>query len=440
MKARLPLLAALAAALVPGTASAQAWVSSPDFSEGIGIRAGNFEFHPSLGAEFGYDSNFFRAAETENVVDVFKLRVTPSFTFNSLGDARRNATTPPDVTLATGAFLAYQEIFPADSDNSDVSDQRDVAIGADAKLVVFPKRKVGFDMLAAFIRAIDEDGRGDDLSAEGFTRDTVRGGAGITWRPGGGLFEWRGGYTATYNWFEDESFDNLANLQHEIGTRGRWRFLPRSSLLFDTSYTFVRYTESSTQQTDGDALRARVGFHGLVTYHLALLGMLGWGASFYEGHPGSIEPRQYDSLVANAEARWFIQARPDLDAATITTGLSSIALGYTRAFSNSYFGSFYQRDRGYLQFSAFLLGAIAGGLEFGVSRVAYPDVVQPNGVTQSSFNQVRLDGRLFGEYRFTDTLAANATLQYDRVNSEAIVSEDLDYNRWQAYLGVRWFM
>src|SRR5688572_20456818 len=116
MKARLPLIAALAAALLPSEASAQAWVSNPDFSEGIGVRVGNFEFHPSLGAEFGYDSNFFRASEaTENVVDVFKLRVTPSFTFNSLGDTRRNATTAPDLTLATGAYLAYQEIFPVDS-------------------------------------------------------------------------------------------------------------------------------------------------------------------------------------------------------------------------------------------------------------------------------------------------------------------------------------
>jgi hypothetical protein len=440
MKARLPLVAALAVALVPGTASAQAWLSSPDFSEGIGIRAGNFEFHPSFGAEFGYDSNFFRAAESEGVIDVFRLRLTPSFTFNSLGNARRNATTPPDVVLSTGAHLAYQEIFPVESENSDVSKQRNAAVGADAKVDIFPTRKVGFDLLAAYIRAIDEDGRGDDLSAEGFTRDTIRGGGGITWRPGGGLFTWRGGYNATYNWFEDDSFDNLANLQHEISTRGRWRFLPRSALLFDAGYTFVRYTDSRTTQTDGDAVRARIGFHGLVTYHLALLGMVGWGASFYDEHQGSIEPRQFDSLVANAEARWFIQARPDVDAASIATGLSSIAVGYQRAFNNSYLGSFYQRDRGYLQFNAFLLGAIAGGLEFGVSRVAYPDIVQANGVGQPSFSQVRLDGRLFCEYRFTDMLASNATLQYDQVNSEAIVSEDLDYKRWQAYLGVRWFM
>ena len=168
--------------------------------------------------------------------------------------------------------------------------------------------------------------------------------------------------------------------------------------------------------------------------------MVGWGATFYEPRAQGIAARQFDSLMANAEARWFIQPRPDLEAATITSGLSSVALGYTRSFSNSYYGSFYQRDRGYLQFNMFLLGAVAGGLEFGVSRVAYPEVFTPTNVYHESFSQTRLDGRLFGEYRFTDTLAANATLQYDKVNSPRVNDEDLEYDRFQAYLGVRWFM
>jgi hypothetical protein len=434
MKAGLPLIAALAVALLPRAASAQAWVSNPDFSEGIGIRAGNFELHPSVGAEFGYDSNYYRASESEGVVDVLKLRITPSLTLSTLGSARRNSPTPPDVIFSAGAYASYHEVFPLGDGESQVSETRNVAVGVDTKLNVFPSRKVGFDLLAAFVRAIDTDGSSDDLAGEGFNRGTLRYGGGVTWRPGGGLFEWRTGYVGTYNYFERDAFDSLANLQHEINTRGRWRFLPRSALLFDSNYTFVRYT-NPTVQTDGDAIRARVGFHGLVTYHLALLGMVGWASSFYEQRANSIPARQFDSLIANAEARWFIQPRPDLEAATIASGLSSIAVGYQRGFANGYQGSFYQRDRGYLQFSAFLLGAIAGGLEFGVSRVAFPETTAVN-----SFSQVRFDGRLFGEYRFTDTLAANATLQYDRVNSDTIPVDDLDYQRWQAYLGVRWFM
>lgn len=439
MKARLPLIAAFAVALFPLKASAQAWVSNPDFSEGIGIRTGNLELHPSAGAEFGYDSNFFRTSGNgpgERVVDVLKLRVTPSLTLSTLGSERRNSATPPSVAFSAGAHASYQELFPLDSADDGVRERRNIGVGADAKLDIFPRGKVGVDLGAAYVRLIDTEGSSDDLAGEGFNRDTVRGGGGVTWRPGGGLFEWRVGYEGTYHWFEDDAFSGLANVNHEVGTRGRWRFLPRSALLFDSTYTFTRYTRD-TVQTDGDAIRSRIGLHGLVTYHLALLGMVGWASSFYEEHGGSIAARQFDSPIAQAEVRWFIQPRPNLDDATIATGLSSVALGYTRSFKNSYYGSFYQRDRGYLQFSTFLLGAIAGGLEFGVSRVHFPDVAPA-----PEFNQVRIDGNLFAEYRFTDTLAANATLQFDQVNSPEVVGqpEDLDYSRWQAYVGVRWFM
>jgi hypothetical protein len=440
MKARLALIAALAVTLPTVRASAQAWVSNRDFSEGPGIRAGNFELHPSIGGEFGYDTNFFRASESEGVIDVFKLRITPSLTLSTLGDQRRNTANPSDIAFAASAFAAYYEIIPTDSAESEVASRRNVSIGADMKLDVFPKRKLGLDVLAGYIRAIDTEGNTDDLAGEGFNRNTLRGGAGVTWRPGGGLFEWRNGYMATYHTFENDAYTSLANVHHQFSTRGRWRFLPRSALLFESTYTLVRYTHANTVQTDGDQVRTRVGFHGLVTYHLALLGMLGWGASFYEPHPGSIRPRQFDSWLANAEARWFMQSQQDLERTSVASGLSSIAVGYHRIFNNSYYGSFYQRDRGYLQFTMFLLGAFSGGLEFGVSRVGFPEVTTAGGVTQPAFSQLRLDGRLFGEYHFTDTLAANTTLLYDQVNSDEVQGEPLDYKRFQAWLGVRWFM
>lgn len=435
MKARLPLLAALVVAIAPVKAMAQAWVGNSDFSEGVGIRTGNLELHPSVGAEFGYDSNFLRASAQEGRVEALKLRVTPSLTLSTLGTARRNATTPPDVTFAGSAYASYFELFPLDSQYDDIRSRRNVALGLDAKLDAFPKGKVGFDLGGGYVRVIQGEGATDNLTSEGFNRDTVRGQTGVTWRPGGGLFEWRLGYGITYNFFESARYERLANLSHEIGTRGRWRFLPRSALLFDSTYGLLRYTNGGATPADGDTIRSRVGFHGLVTYHLALLGMVGWGSSFYKPTGALTAPRQFDAPIANAEVRWFIQARPNLDQTTVTSGISSVALGYTRSFSNSYFGSFYQSDRGYAQVSTFLVGAVAAGAELGVSRVAFPDV-PPEG----AFEQLRIDARAFGEYRFTETLAGNLTVNYDQVNGPIVAQENLDYKRWQAYLGVRWFM
>ena len=42
-----------------GEARAQYWLSDRNLSEGRGIRLGNFELHPGIGAEFGYDSNTY---------------------------------------------------------------------------------------------------------------------------------------------------------------------------------------------------------------------------------------------------------------------------------------------------------------------------------------------------------------------------------------------
>jgi hypothetical protein len=150
MKARLPLIAALVVALFPVKASAQAWISNPDFSEGIGIRAGNFELHPSIGAEFGYDSNYFRTSKDEGpVIDVFKLRVTPSLTLSSLGRERRNAAVQPNFDFTAGAHAAYAEVFPAGSEEVEGSNKHSVGLGADAKLDAFPKRKVGFEFVSS---------------------------------------------------------------------------------------------------------------------------------------------------------------------------------------------------------------------------------------------------------------------------------------------------
>jgi len=439
MKARFALIAALAVATLPLDASAQAWVSNPDFSEGNGIRAGNLELHPSLGGEFGYDSNYFRASQSEGVIDVLRLRITPSITLGTLGARRRNSPTPPSVTFLAGAHVAYNEVIPLSSASSDASKQRNAGVGADAKLDVYPQGKVGFDLGGNFVRAIEPTGDTEDLVHAGFNRDTVRGTTGVTWRPGGGLFDWRLGYGLTYNFFEQSQFASLANMQHDVSTRGRWRFLPRSALLFDSNYTFVRYSGSASQQTDGDSIRSRVGFRGLVTYHLAVFGMLGWGSTFYNSRPGGLVARNYDSLLANAEVRWFLIPRPTLEDASISSGLSSIALGYARTFDNSYLGSFYQRDRGYLQFSAFLVGRVVSGLEVGVSRVGYP-ASDYGGVQEGAFNEFRVDGRAFGEYRFTDSFAANLTFLYDKVTAPRLIhNEDLGYNRFQVFLGARLF-
>lgn len=447
MKQRLVLAAVLAAAAVPMPAEAQQWLADRRLAEGMGIRVGNLELHPAIAAEFGYDSNYFQLADTaaEPVVSAYRLRVTPSLSLATLGPQRRGANpgVPPALLFRAGVYAAYNELWAADSDHSEaVKDQRHVDVGANVRVDINPQRPIGADIYVDYERVgepSNQDAFGTGEATQGsFDRDSVRGGLGATWRPGGGSFEWRLGYEALYNYFEDEDFQFDNNLQHTVVMRGRWRFFPRTALLYDGSYRFIRYTsDSANVPRDGDIVRARVGLNGLVTPRISLLGLVGWTSSFYDGQGDDA-----DTIVAQAEAKYFVIAPNSTE--TASTGLSTIALGFTREISNSYLSSFYTRSRGYLNASYFLGGVFVASAELGYGLISFP-----NGEEYLSLDQQRLDARLFAEYRISNSIGINSTLLFAQNMSDdlrpvapapGLPLDDLDYTRWQAYIGLRWFM
>lgn len=448
MRLRLVFAALIAAASLPLDAHAQAWLSDSRFSEGIGIRVGDLELHPGIGAEFGYDSNYFQRADSEKernfvgpVVDVLRLRVTPSLSLGTLGDVRRG-NAPPGMIFRFTAFAAYNELFAVDSEHSDeVRDQRHVTLGVNALANIGPHRPIGVDLHGSAHRIGEPSNLPEDEFA--WDRWTFNTGLGLTWRPGGGLFEWRAGYDLTYNYFEEDLYDPFHNLHHQFGLRGRWRFLPRTALLYDGSYTLIRYTTDDSPP-DGEVVRTRLGIRGLVTYRLALTGSIGWMSSFYEG-----VPENQDTITAQAEAKYFLMPPPDSENPSAVTGISSVAVGYSREMSNSYLNSFYTRDRGYLGFSYFLGNAFVASLRGGFSHYSFPQ-----GARFQAFSQNRVDAGLFAEYRLSNTIGLNGSVRYDTTMSDdlrvrdtsidpderAALEEDLDFVRWQAFIGLRWFM
>lgn len=416
----------------------QAWLADRRFGEGIGIRVGNLELHPGIAAELGYDSNYFQRAESEEpIIDAYRLRVTPSISLSTLGTQRRGQTpgTPPLLNFRASAYAGYNELFAADSDYSEeVSDQRHVDVGVGLIADIAPQRPLGVDFSGEYRRVGEPSNRPEDTFA--FDRGTARAGVGATWRPGGGLFEWRFGYDVLYNYFEEEQYELLENVQQTLSTRGRWRFLPRTAIVYDGSYSFVRYLLDDPElPQNGDILRTRAGLSGLVTNRLAFLGMVGWLATFYDG-----APENADTVIGQAELKYFIMPSPTIDPSAAGLGLSTIALGYTRDVANSYLAAFYQRDRVYLNFSYFFGGSVVTSLEAGYSIINSPEDLEFR-----ENQQQRFDGRLFAEYRLSDIAGLNTTLRYDSSAGDPVESvdgtavEDLDFQRWQVYVGARVF-
>jgi hypothetical protein len=455
MKFRLTLAATLLLGALPLKAHAQAqpWLADRSYGEGIGVRVGNLELHPGVSGEVGYDSNYFLRASPEErpVIAAYRLRITPSLTLSTLGPQRKQGMSPAGpavLQFRAGAYASYNELIAADSTySSQVRDQRHLDAGANLGLTLFPASHFGVDSNLDFVRTVQPSNDYNNVD-NAFNRDTVAAGAGVTWRPGGGLFDWRLGYAFAYNFFELAPFKPLNNYTNTINMRGRWRFLPRTALLYEGAYTWLTYP-SHAQQTDGAVVSSSIGLNGLLTDRLALLGLVGWAGTFYDSR-ASEPPQQFDSIIGRAEVKWFIAGQGTTDAASAPVGLSWVALGYMRDVQNSYLGNFYRRDRGYANLTYLVGGAFVLSLSTGISNIAFPASYFADGTERNpSFNEQRLDAQAFGEYRLSSTFGLNATVNYlQNFTNEKIypdvtrtgTPDYLKFQQWQAFLGVRWFL
>jgi hypothetical protein len=457
MKRSALILTALFAVGLLETASyaqEQAWLSDRRYREGIGIRVGDLELHPGLAGEFGYDSNYYHRSDSGaegSVVGTLRLRITPSFSIATLSDQRRDVTpgsAPPDFEFRGDVSATYNEFFPVtgtEFERSNVHEQRNVGGNLGLSLGIMPRRTWSATLFGDLGRAINPTDQG--LPASTFNRITTRTGGELVYTPGGGLLDWRLGYAFNGTFFED--FDNLTNVEHELMTRGRWRFLPRTAVLYDARFGFISYPSAGTtaqDKTSSHPVRTRLGLSGLITPSFALMMMAGYGASFYTGLQPQ-EQEDFDSIIGQAEVKWFLTPNPKAEPGAATLALSSVALGFDRDFQDSFLGTYFARNRGYLDFSYFFGGAFLLTADGSVSANHYPTLTAFN---YSDFTDVRLDGTLFGEYRIKDSIGINGTLHYgqnisgvriettDPPNPPAI--EELKWKQLEAYIGVRWFM
>jgi hypothetical protein len=195
----------------------------------------------------------------------------------------------------------------------------------------------------------------------------------------------------------------------------------------------------------GSPLSSRLGINGLITNHLGALVIVGWKSMFFDRR------ESYDSIVGNAELTWYPLPRPDLAPEAATVGLSAISLGYRRDASASYLGNYVQIDGAYAKSSYFFGGMVLASLEAGIDHVQRPASYFPNLTRQSAaFSENRVNVTAFAEYRTSDTFGINTTLRYTGNMTDQLIplSSDpdddvydvLSFDRFEAWLGVRWFL
>lgn len=449
------VVALLGGMLVAGRAEAQAgWLADRSRTEGPGFRLGDFELHPGIGAEVGYDSNLYYTEDNPPAgsgrarVETGVLRITPHIMLSTIGEERRSEgenaddadSAPPTVTFRGGLSAAYYEYFADER-------RRNVEIDASLRLNVLPERPFSFSIWDTFGRTIRPFTENSGASS---ARINNNAGLDLRFQTTGGIFQVNLGYQFGLSYFEGETFQYGNYFDHSITLGETFRFLPSTAIVHDTTVVYTDYfnynrtsSTAAVNLSDSLRLRTRIGLNGAITDAISLSGMIGYAAGFYLDAPPPAAvtyAQEYDSVVATVEGRW--QISPDV----------RLALGYDRNFHASFIGNYYSRDRGYVAFQSLIGGAFMLGIDGDVSYLDYGLVLAPDGSFAGGTGgnngireDIRVTANLFMEYRFADWIGVNGTLTYSgnftdfQYNVSGVPIDPAQFNRFQAFLGVRVF-
>ena len=456
--------AALAAAVLvligaPSEAAAQsAWMSDRSRTQGPGFRVGDFELHPGIGVEIGYDSNLYYSSDSPPPTGVAPplqdsgiLRATAHLLFSTRtqqrrtegeaggGEGNQQAASQPSVTFQGGISGSFYTFF------NDL-DRTNMEVDANLGLTILPGRPFSIQITDDFGRSIRPFT--ENLGMVSYGRITNDAGLRLNFSTEGQLLQISAGYNFKLDFFEEPQFQFGNRFQHVLSLQETFRFLPQTAIIHRTQFTILDYfgprsiTALTPSVNSGFLLRTQVGINGAITNEFSVLAMVGYSAGFFDqSSAGSAYDQEYESLSAQVQARWRIEENTNL------------TFGYDRDFQPSFLGNFYRVDRGVAAFQTiidgqFLLGVDAsfGYYEFGAALAS--DGTTPVGST-STRGDFRLISSIFAEYRFTDYLGVNGTLRYTGnftdyayVIPAAGAGTFLDpaqFNKFEAWLGVRLF-
>lgn len=442
-----------ALSLAAGGAQAQHWLQDRALSQGSGIRVGSVEVHPGVGAEVGYDSNTLYAPLGTPTTPSLRLRFTPHISLTTLGAQRTAApgqtaaqqqAAQPNVIFGLTAAVIPVVYLPLTVPDR-VSQITNVGGNLGFNLHVAPGRTWQFVLRDDFSRAVQ--GAFDaGVSLYSFNRIENAASAALVYQSAGGMLEWRLGYTNRLAIMTDAATETRNNrfnrMDNEVSSVLRWRFFPKTSLLWDVAFTPTIYLASDAASLGlftAFPIRTRLGLNGLLSERVSL--------ELFGGYQGTYITLgdNADTFVGSAEIKY--RFGPE----------TAFSFGVQRDMSPSVLGGYYIRNWAHLGVNQmfggrFYLNAQGGGgiYEYGYSAdsTGAPSgrVTGPAGFffdpTSRRFTAVRIEGRLYAEFRATDwfgiiastNVSANLT---DAQLSAGAIGVALSWLRFEAFGGLR---
>jgi hypothetical protein len=173
------------------------------------------------------------------------------------------------------AFLGYP------SGNERVRDQSDLAAALDGQVIVNPQGDVQFMAADQFIR--DTSPRNFESSGD-LNRDYNHAELGLMYRPGQHALGFGVRYENTIDRFEDSDTAFANRIQHTVGARAEWLYLPITKFYFDASLGFFGPlgSEGDTYKSSSMPLRIQLGVGTALTWATTLVAHVGYANGFYD--------------------------------------------------------------------------------------------------------------------------------------------------------------
>ncbi len=358
--------------------------------DGIKFLGDQGRFHPRLYLDFGFDQNPLRRSSLSRTSAQFSEILNAAY-FN-IRPGLELIVNNESVGFNAAGFVNYNYYI-----NNQLSGLNQLSGKADLSLELFKNGPVKLLISNLFSRSA-----GDTYTAEEvfnyllFQADTgtQRGGAflsfnnaskvQLTIQPGGKAFTTDIGYQIRFGLYPDPNMDFLNQL---IYLNVKWKFLPKTALLFESNVDIVNYLpqlnlgRGSTLNRGMYPFKAYIGLLGQFTDNLTLTVKVGGGYTFVnEADTGGIDPTvpkdNYGMVLGSISLTYYF---------TPTTYLRA---GFIHDFYPSMFTNFYHTTAGVVDFAAqfasrFLLkaNAMAGYVQYGQLPINFRGI-------QYSFNRI----------------------------------------------------
>ncbi len=332
-----------------GVAAALALVPLAATAQENGIRIGDGRLHPYLEVESRYDELVGYIGEIDPV--------TGSETFNPYGDIGMHYRPGFDLTVPGESvqleLSAYVDLIQyLGTENEGTTEQNRVGAQAEAAATFNPNGNVYFQVEDTFRRS---DRTSMLVLAVGTISDYNNARVRLGIQPGAKSLVIEPGYSLAYEHFEhyegglvagcdnndpacdSDSVSAFDYLTHTFHLDATWKFLPKTALVLDSSYSTRSYIGEikaadgsgkmvrPLEKYDSDSLKIMAGLSGLITPKLGVTVKGGWGDQL-KGGVG------FKSMVGQAEAGYRFTEQFELKA------------GYLRSFEPHPGSSLYYSD------------------------------------------------------------------------------------------------